>query len=740
MTAGWRRSYFPWWIEIPVGAVASILYRVRALGLKNLPASGGAVVIANHLSYVDVVVLQLACPRPLRFLAYHGPGTHGFLGWVFRRAGAIPVSSRRPRDGLRQAIKSAASGEWVCLFPEGQISRTGQLMRIKRGFEIVARGASVPVVPAAIDGLWGSIFSFSGNRYLWKSPRLTPTPVCVAFGSPIPPAGADAGAARLALMDLGAEAFAERPVLRRHIAREAVRALARRPGATAVTDRTAGRRELKAAQLIAAVAVLARRIRANVPEPRVGIVLPPGAGAVIANLAVLSAGKVPVNANFTAGRATIESSLRTAGIRTVLSADAMRERLPDFPWTERTLDLRSEIEAAGGRRALLPWIVAAWALPNQWVADLIGIPRRGDRAEAALLFTSGSAGEPKGVVLTHRNLLANCVQVSCLSILPDSVVLMGCLPLFHSFGFTVTLLYPLLRPCRLVTVPSPLDTRRLIDAIREEKVTVLLAAPTFVRPLLKKARPAELRSLDLVVTGAEKLPEDLRIGFLEAFHIEILQGYGLTETAPASNVNQPHPPVTTATAEAQDGKRAGSVGRLVPGMTARIADPDKASELPLTSTGMVLFRGANVFPGYLDRSGKLSPAGTEGWFVTGDLGRFDEDGFLYIEGRLLRFSKIGGEMVPHGTVEQKIIELFAINQDEGPAVAVAGVPDQAKGESLVLITTIDMTPGQLRGKLSEAGLPNLWIPRVIVKVPAIPMLGSGKLDFAACRRLALDAK
>jgi acyl-[acyl-carrier-protein]-phospholipid O-acyltransferase / long-chain-fatty-acid--[acyl-carrier-protein] ligase len=739
MTAG-RRSHLPWWLEFPVGAIARLLYRIHVLGVENLPASGGAVMIANHLSYVDVIVLQLACPRPLRFLAYSGPGTHGFLEWVFRVAGVIPVSSERPREGLRLAIKAAGSGELVFLFPEGQISRTGQLMRIKRGFEVVARGAAVPVLPAAIDGLWGSIFSFSGNRYLWKSPRLKPTPVCVAFGPPLPTDGADPSAARLALMDLGAEAFAARPLLRRHVAREAVRALARRPGASAVTDRTADRRELKAAELVAATAVLARRLRSTVAEARVGIVLPPGAGAVIANLAVLAAGKVPVNLNFTASRATIEGSLRLSGVRTVVSADAMRAKLPDFPWPERTVDLRAEITAAGGRRALLPWIAAAWLLPNQWVADLMRLPRRGDGAEAALLFTSGSVGEPKGVVLTHRNLLANCAQVSSLSILPDTVVIMGCLPLFHSFGFTVTLWYPLLRPCRLVTVPSPLDTRRLIDVIHQEGVTVLLCAPTFLRPFLKKARPAELRSLDLVVTGAEKLPEDLQSSFLEAFHIDVLQGYGLTETAPASNVNQPDPPVTTATAEPQEGRRQGSVGRLVPGMTARIADLDNGLELPLTSTGMLHFRGANVFPGYLDASGGLRPAGRDGWFVTGDVGRFDEDGFLFIEGRLLRFSKIGGEMVPHGTIEQKIVEVFDLDVSEGPVVAVTGIPDTAKGETLVLLTSVDVTAAILRGKLSDAGFPNLWIPRVVVKVPAIPMLGTGKLDIAACRRLALEAK
>jgi len=179
-----------------------------------------------------------------------------------------------------------------------------------------------------------------------------------------------------------------------------------------------------------------------------------------------------------------------------------------------------------------------------------------------VLFTSGSSGEPKGVVLSHRNLLANCAQISSLSILPETCTLLGCLPLFHSFGFTVTLWYPMMRGCRVVTVPSPLDTRKIAEAIRDEHATVMLGAPTFIRPLLKKAQPGELRSLDLVVTGAEKLPQDLYRAFLETFHIEILQGYGLTETTPASNLNQPHPAVVTSTGEPQTRKknRRGSAG------------------------------------------------------------------------------------------------------------------------------------------------------------------------------------
>jgi acyl-[acyl-carrier-protein]-phospholipid O-acyltransferase/long-chain-fatty-acid--[acyl-carrier-protein] ligase len=729
----------PLWIAAPAVLLARLLYRVRVLGASHVPASGGAVVIANHLSYMDVVVLQLACPRPLRFMAYRGPGTGWLLDWIFRKAGVIALSAEKPSQWLRDAVRALEQGELVCVFPEGGISRTGQLMAIRKGFELMARRARVPVIPAAIDGLWGSVFSFSGNRYLWKSPRLLATPVCVAFGEPIPHGLADAHSARRALMELGAAAFGERPLLRRNVGRETVRALARRPASAAIIDRTAGRRVVSAAQLIAAAAVLARRIRRTIPERRVGIVLPPGAGAAIANLAVVCAGKVPVNLNFTAGRAAIESSLAESGVRTVLTADAMRSRLADFPWPERSPDLRSEINASGGTRAMIPWIAAAWLLPNQWVASLMGIPAGGDRDEAALLFTSGSGGSPKGVVLSHRNMLANFSQISSTSILPGSAVMLGCLPIFHSFGFTVTLWYPLLRGCLLVTSPSPLDTRALVDAVRDESVTVLLGAPTFLRPILKKAAPGDLRSLDLVVTGAEKLPEDLRRRFLEAFHIEILQGYGLTETSPASNLNQPNPPVTTATADEQVGNRAGTVGRLLPGISARIIDPDSGAEVAPGATGILLLRGANIFSHYL---GDASPGASlrDGWFVTWDLARMDDDGFVSIEGRLARFSKIGGEMVPHGAIEQKIADLFGVDPGEVQAVVVTGVPDEAKGEALVVVTTLGMTAAEVRERLAAAGFPNLWIPRDVLRVGTIPVLGTGKLDIAGCRRLALEAR
>ncbi len=733
-----RRTFLPWPIQIAVSVVARLLYRVRVHGQENIPVEGGVLILPNHLSYIDALIIQMACPRPLRFVAYEQLKYHWFFEWTMRIGGAIVVSPTSSLESSRRILKALSAGEAVCIFPEGEISRTGQLMEIRRGFELVARQAEVPVVPVAHDGLWGSVFSFSGSKYLFKSPRLLPTPVCVCFGKPLAPGQGDATRVRRELLDLGAQAFSERPVLKRHLGREVVRSLAKRPRHIEMIDRTAERREVTAGSLLGIAAALSRRIRATITERRVGIVLPPGVGGTIANLAVVCAGKIPVNLNFTAGRSAVEASMDLAEIKTVISADAMKVKFPNFPWPERTLDLRREIAALGKVRVLV-WLTAIWMLPNQLIPVLLGLPKEGGDEEANLLFTSGSSGEPKGVVLTHRNLLANCWQISSLSILPDTATVVACLPLFHSIGSTVTLWYMMLRGCRVVTVPGPLDTRKIVDAVRDESATVLIGAPSFLRPLLKKAEPGELRSLELVVSGAEKMPLELHDAFMDKFHIEILQGYGLTETTPVTNINQPDPPITTTTAVHQPGKMLGSVGRMLPGLTARIIDPDTKDDLPLTETGILLLRGANVFGGYLSDEAKTAAVFHDGWLVTGDLARFDEAGFLYIEGRLSRFAKIAGEMVPLATIEQKLADGLGWEQLEGPKVVIVSVPDPVRGEALVMLTTEETNPDIVRDTLTQLGLPNLWIPKTILRGERIPMLGTGKIDFRSCRDLALKA-
>jgi len=714
--------------------VARCVYRVRSLGAENLPR-GGALLICNHVSYVDTIILQIACPRPIRFVAYEGFHKKWWLGWMLRIFGVIPISAKHAKDAIRSVARELKAGELVCLFPEGQLTRTGSLMGLRKGFELMARQGEAPVVPVFLDSLWGSIFSFADNTYFWKIPRKWPYPALVNFGKPIPADVVNTTMARQALLDLGEEAFQQRHELKGNLGHACFKSLARQPWRPLIVDRFPKRRVLSRGKTLAIAIALSQRWRQLIPSQRVGVVLPPGAGGVLANLALVLAGKVPVNLNFTAGRAALESCLRRAQIETVISAEALQKRFADFPWPQKTLDVAAEIQALG-KAPIILWLIAVFVTPSTLLARWLGIRRTGDHEEAGLLFTSGSSGEPKGVVLSHRNLLGNVAQVAATGIMCRTDAMLGCLPLFHSFGFTVTLWYPLLQGVRLITVPSPLEVKKIAEAIHEECATIFMGTPTFLRPYLRKADPEQLRTLRGIIAGAEKLPTDLRQAFMDKFRVPIFEGYGLTETSPVTSVNLPDPEAPTATAEMQAGNRPGSVGRLLPGMTVRIRDPDTSAEKSLLEVGMLHLRGPNIFSGYLGDEKRTSEAIRDGWFVTGDLARFDEDGFLFIEGRLSRFSKIGGEMVPHGTVEQKIIETLQLDASETQPVVVMGIPDESKGEALVLLTTVEIPADVLREKLAGAGLPNLWIPRIIKKIEKVPVLASGKLDLKACEKLA----
>jgi acyl-[acyl-carrier-protein]-phospholipid O-acyltransferase/long-chain-fatty-acid--[acyl-carrier-protein] ligase len=355
-----------------------------------------------------------------------------------------------------------------------------------------------------------------------------------------------------------------------------------------------------------------------------------------------------------------------------------------------------------------------------------------------LLFTSGSSGKPKGVVLSHRNLLGNVSQFAVMLDAKKEDVLLASLPFFHSFGSTVTLWYPLIEGVRSASYPNPLEAGKIAALVEKHAVTVMLATPTFLRAYLRKAEPSQLGSLRLLITGAEKLPDELAKAFEAHFSKAVLQGYGLTETSPVASVNLPDLKPTKPGEAVQPTNRLGSTGKLLPGMAAEIRDPDSDQRKSLHDTGMLWLKGPNIFEGYLDAPEQTAEVLRDGWFKTGDIGRFDEDGFLYIEGRLSRFSKIGGEMVPHETIEQKILAVLTTEEHSERFIAIVGVTDATKGEALVLLSSVDIDLPKLRAALAEIGVPNLWIPRIIRRVDAIPLLASGKLDLAGCKQLALE--
>ncbi len=714
--------------------VARCIYRVRTIDPANVPASGGVLLLPNHITWIDALILQLACRRPICFLVYDTIYRQPLLNPILRLFGAIPISSGRARDGMRLAAERLRAGEVVCLFPEGAMTRTGTLLRLRKGFEVIARQAGVPVVPVWLDQLWGSIFSFEGGRYFCKLPRRVPYPVTVAFGEPIPAEQANVSTLRERLLLLGESSYEHRPMLQRHLGEAVVRSLKKRPGELAVIDGN-DHSTMTRGTLLAAAIVLARQIRATVPGKRVGIVIPPSKGAVLANVAVLLAGKVPVSLNFTAGRAALESAMQCAEIDTVLTATAVQKKMEQFPWPANVLLLDKVLPPL--KRKIGLWRAVVAVAPWRVLTRLLKLPKRGGHDEAVLLFTSGSSGEPKGVVLSHRNILANISQFRVMVNLRQGEGVLSSLPFFHSFGCTVTLWFPIIEGLRAVTYPNPLDVAKNAEVVQRYGCTLFLATPTFLRAYLRKAEKEQLASVRLVITGAEKLPRQIAEAFEEKFGKQVMEGYGLTETAPVVSCNLPDVTLNDAGGTIQQAYRPGSVGKLAPGIAAQIRNPDSGEVLSLHDTGMLWLRGANIFESYLGEPGQTADVLHDGWFRTGDLGRFDEDGFLFIEGRLSRFSKIGGEMVPHETVENKIHEALGLPTTGERMLMIVGVPEEAKGEALVLLTTVDMVQSDLRGKLSELGVPNLWVPRTIKRIETLPVLGSGKLDLKACKDLAL---
>ncbi len=701
-------------------------YRVTALGLENLP-SGGFLLLPNHISWVDAIVLQLACPRPIRYVIdeeyYHKPILHSLL----RVLGCIPINTHHSHPAVRLATEKIADGEIVCVFPEGRLERTGVLLRLQRGYELIARHANAEVVPVWLDQLWGSIFSFQGGKFFRKLPKRVRYPVTIAFGKPLKADDANVATVREELLKLGEFCFSRRPSLDRHLAEECVRGLKRRPFATAVIDGL-DHSTLSRSKLLGAAAALSRFLRRQFADERIAIVLPANKGSMMANLAVTLAGKVPVDLNFTIGRAANESCCGRANLRVAISATQFMERIKDFPWPERVLKL-DELMPRMKRQIIFWWLISI-LLPARLLLQLLQIPKEGGHTEAVLLFTSGTTGEPKGVVISHRNVVGNVSQFRQLLDAKKNDAILASLPFFHTFGSTVTLWYPLIEGVRIVTYPNPLEAARCAALIERYKLTFLLATPTFLRVYLRKAQPHQLRSLRLTIAGAEKLPLDLARHFEERFGKRVFEGYGLTETAPVVSVNLPEP-----LRNVEPTSRLYSVGRMAPGLAAEIREAETDRKLSLHETGMLWLRGVNIFEGYLHDPKQTAEVLRDGWLKTGDIGRFDEDGFLYIEGRLSRFSKIGGEMVPHEAVENKIVDLLGLSgRDERP-LAVVGVQDEAKGEALVLLSAVDVDLGELRKELHEAGIPNLWIPKHVQRVESIPVLASGKLDLKKCKEL-----
>ncbi|TWU01420.1 AMP-binding protein [Neorhodopirellula pilleata] len=715
-----------------------LFYRGRTVGLENLPAEGGCLLVSNHVSWIDGILILWLLPRNVRFVVDGGNfkskladylasafDTILMMGGPKSIAGAI----RSARDGLN-------NGEIVGIFAEGTITRTGQLQAFKPGMTKILQKTNAQVVPVHIEGMWGSIFSFSGGKFFKKWPEKFRRTITLYIGEPLP-ADAPLSLVRTRVQALGSQAQVDNrnefPVL----ASRALRAWRRRGKRLQAADTTgveAGGRTL----LIRTLA-LRRCMRREVfadDEKYVGVLLPPSVGAVAVNVALAADRRISANLNYTVTSEVMNHCIADIGVKHVLTSDKFLEKIDVKLDAEIvSLDqLKTKVSTADKVIAFLQaTIVPAWLLDR-----MLGLHKITADDLLTVIFTSGSTGMPKGVMLSNANISHNVDAIDRAIRLNAEDVVVGVLPFFHSFGYAVTLWAAQTLGCAGVYHFNPLDSKQIGKLTERYKATVFLGTPTFLRGYLRRVTKEQFASLDVVVVGAEKMPPDLFDAFEKKFGVRPVEGYGTTEMSPLVSVNIPP---SRSQAKYQPDCTEGSVGRPMPGVSTKIVSPDDGIEMGTGEDGLLLVTGPNLMCGYAGQDELTAKAIVDGWYSTGDIAHLDANGFLHITGRLSRFSKIGGEMVPHVRIEEELAKLLCEGEDDDQLrVCVTAVPDEKKGERIIVLhTATARTVDELRDGLKASGLPNLFIPGTegFIEVETIPLLGTGKLDLKAVKELAL---
>lgn len=723
-------------LRFVAAALTRLVYRLRVFGAEQIPACGPALLISNHVSWADAVILMAAVHRPVRFLMdkalYQNKGLH----WLFRVVKAIPISqTASPKsifESIEQARRTLQNGELVCVFPEGGITRTGQMNRFRPGFEKITEGLNVPVIPIYLGGIWGSILSHYYGRLLSTWPKKLPHPVQVHFGKPLPP-NPSAHDARQAVAELSCEYFKSRKPSRISLGQTFVRTARQHFRQPFVSDVT-GKRLTWGQALIAAVLLRNYLKTRTTDQPHIGIFLPPSVGAACANLAISLLNKTAVNLSYAASSTDRQFMIEETGLKTILTSRQFLEKVSvpssSLPGALFLEDLLGQFTPAQKRLAALQALLC----PKRRLA----CAEHFDPDQTAfILFSSGSSGKPKGVLLTHHNILSNLEAALMIFRVQPHDKLCGVLPLFHSFGLSCTLWLPILAGVPVCFVPNPLDAKSVGQSIRTEKATLLFATPTFLLNYLKRCESEDFKTLRFIIAGAEKLSLELTHEFEKKFGIRPREGYGATECSPLIAFNVPDVEVAGVR---QLGTKDGTAGHPLPGIVVRIVHPETGQPVPLGQPGLLWVKGPNVMKGYLNLPEKTAQVLQNGWYNTGDIVTLDRDGFLTITDRLSRFSKIGGEMVSHLTIEEMCQKLLHQND---PVVAVTSLPDEKKGEQIILLYVKDkVDPERLYEKLAETDLPKLYLPKRenIIGIDEIPRLGSGKTDIVRLRQIARESK
>ncbi len=723
--------------------IVGMKYKLEVNGITNIPQTGGVLLLGNHISWIDWAVVLMAVPKEVRFVMDKTIYSKWYIKWIFRMFNAIPISNASSKTTIKIIAKQLDEGNIVVIFPEGSITRNGHLGEFKKGFEKILQLTStdVKVVPFYIRGLWESMFSRANQKFK-KSNRTNS--VTISFARYMKKENANIISVKKQIINLSTKSWQEHIKNLKPLNETIFNRLKELKNNMIFTDSTG--LELSGHKFLTASIVFKNLLKKQIENQNVGILLPSSTAGAFINYSVLLMGKTAVNLNYTSQIETLKYCISKAQIKSIITSRKFIEKLElrgidlkeAFEDVELIYleDLRQNISKAKSLSVFL----SVKILPS-FLSKLIYLTKTKKDDTVLILFSSGSEGTPKGIELSGDNILGNAQQIANIINVNDEDIILGSLPLFHAFGIVVTTYLPLIEGIRCVAHPDPTDGLAIAKLISSYKVTIMCGTSTFFRLYTKNQKIHSLmfESLRLVVSGAEKLREDVRIEFKKRFAKDILEGFGTTETSPVATCNLPD--VLSPDFSIQKGQKAGTVGMAIPGTTIKVVDPVTFKELETNEEGMILISGIQVMKSYLDDEERTKKAlkviNAKTYYITGDKGKLDEDGFLTIVDRYSRFAKIGGEMISLGAIEE-LISKFIESTDNLIDFLVTSLEDEKKGEKIILL--ISNANKEFIQELKEKILKNfdnkLMIPSEIKIVEEIPKLGSGKKDFAKAKYLA----
>ncbi len=695
-----------------------LVFRVRVKGLQQGLETSRLLVVANHESFLDGLLLGLFLPFEPVFVVHTGVAQSSCFRLILRLTDYLAVDPTSPM-AIKKIIKLIEGGRPVVIFPEGRITVTGSLMKVYEGPAFVAAKTGATILPVRLDGPARSFFSrISGKFPRRLFPRMTlsmlpPERIEMPEGATAKERRRKAGEAMRRLMQHMLFESQPKQTLYSGLL-DAIEIYGRKRRVVEDMKQI----EYSYADLLKMTLALGRIASKESGEGEcVGLLMPNLAATVCMMIGISAMNRAPAMLNYKAGPGGMQDACTAANIRTIFTSRAFIEqaKLPEDVAAlqgVRILYLEDLRENLGLRDKL--WILCAMLMPRRMEKS------RDPEGIAVVLFTSGSEGRPKGVVLSHRALLSNIAQLRAIIDFSSEDKVLNALPIFHSFGLTGGTLLPLLTGMKLFLYPSPLHYRVIPEIAYDRNCSVLFGTGTFLANYAKFAHPYDFFRLRYVVAGAEKLSDSVRSLWFEKFGIRILEGYGATETAPVIAVNTPM------------AYRSGTVGQLLPGISHRLVP------VPGIENGGVLHvRGPNVMSGYYrhDKPGLLQPPSSElgeGWYETGDVVSMDADGFVTIQGRVKRFAKVAGEMV-----SLEVVEKLAVNASPSAMHGATTQTDGNRGEAIVLFTTdVALTRELLAASARAMGIPEVSVPRRIEHVDALPLLGTGKTDYVTLRKMA----